>query len=302
MVSIVITTYKREPRMVERALLSAINQTYKNSEIIVVDDSPIDYSLRSQVKELVESYRDKSDIDIIYYPHSQNLGACAARNTGMKISKGDYIAYLDDDDEWLPNKIELQRAQFTGKKIGLVYCNYYINNEYRKQKNTASKKCYTGYVYNKLLVENFVGSTSFPMIRKVALKEICGFDEKMKSAQDYDVWLRLSINWEFAYVNKPLVNYYFHKGEQISHNPRNRIDGLEKLYEKNLEGYNLNKVAYCNFLREIIPNYALDGDYKLAINNFLKVVKLDFKNIIKNTDCLLHAFVYFILRGKQWKA
>ena len=91
LVSVIITTCKREPKMLKRAIDSVINQTYKKIEIIVVDDSPSDYELREQVEELVLSYGT-----IKYIKNSKNIGAALSRNVGIEASEGEFIAFLDN--------------------------------------------------------------------------------------------------------------------------------------------------------------------------------------------------------------
>ena len=92
MVSVVITTYKREPFMVSRAIESVIRQTYQDLEIIIVDDSPAIFPLRKKVEAAVYEFRNNNKgIDVQYIAHENNLGACAARNTGIIIAKGEFI-------------------------------------------------------------------------------------------------------------------------------------------------------------------------------------------------------------------
>ena len=109
LISAVITTYRRPVRIVKRAAKSAAGQTYRNLEIIVVNDAPEDAALAQAVGEMLTSLHDER---IRYLIHEHNAGACAARNTGILASKGEYIALLDDDDEWLPRKLERQLAGF----------------------------------------------------------------------------------------------------------------------------------------------------------------------------------------------
>ena len=97
LVTVVITTYKRPPEIVNRAIQSVLMQTYPHIELIVVDDSPADYELREETARLVTGIGGNTR----YIQHEKNLGACAARNTGLKHANGVYIAFLDDDDEWL---------------------------------------------------------------------------------------------------------------------------------------------------------------------------------------------------------
>ena len=107
LVTAVITTHKRTPELVERALKSILAQTYENIEVFVIDDSPEEYELRSAVKNMIESYAEKN---VTYIAHDKCMGACAARNTGLEAAKGEFIGFLDDDDEWLPTKLEKQKV------------------------------------------------------------------------------------------------------------------------------------------------------------------------------------------------
>lgn len=104
LVTAVITTHRRPPEIVERALKSVLGQTYQNIEVLVVDDSPEEFTMRSAVKSMVESYGDRN---VTYIAHERCLGACAARNTGLEAARGEFIGYFDND-EWMPSKIEDQ--------------------------------------------------------------------------------------------------------------------------------------------------------------------------------------------------
>ena len=129
LVSIIITTYKRS-EYIEESIKSAINQTYKNIEIIVVDDNANDLEERKKTKLIVEKYKD-----VIYIENKTNLGASFSRNEGIKKAKGKYIAFLDDDDMYEKNKIEEQYKLYEELKndnIGMIYCYYYIINEKSK--------------------------------------------------------------------------------------------------------------------------------------------------------------------------
>ena len=135
MVSAVITTCKREPAIAERALLSVLNQTYKDIEIIIVDDSPDDYPLRKEVESMVTRHAG-----VKYIKHAQCMGACAARNTGLRAASGEFIAYLDDDDEWLPEKTAVQLEAFTDDRIALVYCDAYEVDDTTGNKKVCKRK------------------------------------------------------------------------------------------------------------------------------------------------------------------
>ena len=120
LVSAIITTYKRAPQIVERAVRSVVEQTYQNLEIIVVDDSPPEYPYRDDIRKITEKYRDKREIR--YLRHEQNKGACAPRNTGIKDAKGLFVCFLDDDDEYAASKVEKQVRLLSGSDYaGLIY-------------------------------------------------------------------------------------------------------------------------------------------------------------------------------------
>jgi glycosyltransferase involved in cell wall biosynthesis len=273
MVTAVITTFRREPAMVLRALSSILQQTLKDIEVIIVDDSPNDFPFRNDVKEMVMQQKAiHPNIEIRYIQHMKSQGACAARNTGLSEAKGEFIAYLDDDDEWLPEKLEKQIRLMDDPTVALVYCGRYCKNDTTNTCDIEKTEYYHRDVFRILLDHNFVGSTSFPLIRADALKKIDGFDILMKSAQDYDVWLRLSEKYNVDYVDEPLVVYHMHDGEQITNNPQKKIDGLERINEKYREY--IEKDAELWWKRNIVitPYYAKNGERKKAFSIWMKCV------------------------------
>lgn len=274
MVSVVITTYRREPSMLSRAIESVISQTYQDLELIVVDDSPAVFPLRKDVEKTVCEYGNSDQgINIRYIAHETNLGACAARNTGIKNAKGDYIAFLDDDDEWLPEKIEKQMAVMMTTNAALVYCGRICKNDNTGNSYTEKVEYNRGRVFKSLLYQNFIGSTSFPLINIRVLREVGGFDELMQSAQDYDTWLRIAEKHEIDYVQEPLVIYHTHDGEQITNNPIKRIDGLERLNQKYEQYIESDAALWYRRHMIIAPYYAMNGDKKTAKKIWLECVK-----------------------------
>lgn len=261
LVTAVVTTYKRSPNILLRAISSILSQTYENLEIIIVDDSPSDFILRSEVEKCIISINDKR---IKYIKHDTNLGACASRNTALDYAKGEFIAYLDDDDEWISTKICKQLSVFinSSPNTALVYCNAYQTNDDTNTKIVTSFPEHTGYVFDYLILENFIASTSFPLIKTTALKSIGGFDVNLKSSQDFDVWLRLSQKFEVAFTPEPLAIYHTHNNERISNNPQNKIDGLEYILKKYDEYFKYNKKAYLVRQASVAPFYAALKKYK----------------------------------------
>ena len=265
MVSAIITTYKRDLDTLRRAINSVINQTYKDLELIVVDDSPDTYENRTAIREYVTSI---SEIPVSYIPHENNMGACAARNTGIDHARGEYIAFLDDDDEWLPEKTEKQLQAFINK-VGMVYCGSKIQNDDTGYSAVNQSVFRSGNIYESLIKENYIGSTSFPLIRKDVLLDIGKFDPEMKSAQDYDVWLRIARKYNVEYVSEPLVVYHIHSGEQISKNANNKIQGLERLIQKNMDYLQDHREVLGLRVLKVTPYYVSKGKKK-ALKMWLK--------------------------------
>lgn len=269
LVSAVITTHKRPPELVERALNSVLQQTYKEIEVTVVDDSPADYEFRPAVKDMVESYQSSG---ARYIAHEKCKGACAARNTGMAASNGEFIGFLDDDDEWFPNKIEEQLKGFDSDDIALVYCGSITRYDATGEEKVRAIPHKKGNIYKDLLRTNYIGSTSFPLIRMSMLKEIGGFDVEMQSAQDYDVWLRLAKKHAVNFVDMPLVRYHFHEGEQITKNPGKKIAGVERIIYKNREAIKGDKQLVWKYCTLLVPWYTKNKQYRKALGAWFKAV------------------------------
>lgn len=269
MITVVITTYKREPSLIIRAIQSVLCQTFKDIEIIVVDDSPADYPYRKDVEAAVLKCQKNSNISIFYIQHEKNCGACVARNTGMKHAKGEYIAFLDDDDEWLPEKLEKQIHVLISTDAALVYCGRICKNDITGESIAENVHFINGDVFNQLIYSNFIGSTSFPLLKTDCLKAIGGFDEQMQSAQDYDVWLRIAEKYKVNYVKEPLVIYHEHGGEQITSNPKKKISGLERINEKYKRYIENNKDIWYRRKITLVPYYAKAGDRRTAFQIWL---------------------------------
>lgn len=295
LVTAVITTHKRPPQLVERALKSILNQTYTDIEIFVVDDSPAEYELRADVKAMVEAYSDRN---VTYIAHEKCMGACVARNTGLAAAKGEFIGYLDDDDEWLPTKIEEQLQKFTSADIALVYCGRTVVYDSSNETVDCLPECELDNVYEELLKSNFIGSTSFPLLRTAALMEIGGFDVEMQSAQDYDVWLRLCKKYSVDFVNKSLVLYHFHEGEQITKRPDKKVSGLERIIEKNYEFIKLNGETYWLHHMSLVPWYAKNKQFGKALKTWFKAAFRCPLKIKGNITYLYSFFRILILKDK----
>lgn len=227
MVSVVIPTYGR-PDKIKDAINCALGQTYNELEVIVVDDNGRDSDNQRKTQIVVSGIKDNR---LKYYIHEFNRGGCAARNTGIRKSIGEYIAFLDDDDVWKKSYVEKQVSILKEPNVSAVYCDYYLYDgqyTYVEEHNTI----YEGRVFDKFLEGWCPTSTSLVMVRKRDIIEAGMFDETLESFQDFDMWLRLSKIGEFRYCNERLLIKYMFVGEQLSVNPEKRESGYNRVCEK----------------------------------------------------------------------
>ena len=203
LVSIVLPTYNRA-YLLKRAIQSVLNQTYRNFELIVVDDGSTD-----NTKEVVEDFHDKR---IRYVAHEKRRGANAARNTGIKLAEGEYVAFQDDDDIWLPRKLEIQIRVFqsSSRNIGVVYTGCW-RIDYKRRKvfylPSMKKSQIEGYIYSNILKENFIPTTT-AVIKRECFQHSGFFDENLPRLQEWDLWIRISKYYNFKYIDFPLVVSY----------------------------------------------------------------------------------------------
>jgi glycosyltransferase involved in cell wall biosynthesis len=223
LISVVIPTYNRA-NVIGAAIQSVMRQTYQNHEIIVVDDASSD-----DTESVVKSFSDRK---IIYVKHQQNSGAPSARNTGIEKARGACIAFLDSDDEWLSEKLEKQMEVFErSPQIGLVYTGFDVVLERGKVLRSFLKPD-RGRVFERLLSENFIGTTSSAMAKRELLQKIGGFDPLLKSCQDWDLYLRLSQICDVDVVPEVLVKHHWEGNNRIMGKPSSVIQGHVQVQEK----------------------------------------------------------------------
>ena len=202
LVSVIIPIYNRE-NTIERAVKSVLEQTYSNLEVILVDDGSKDNTL-----DILSKIKDNR---VKVLCHGSNKGGSAARNTGLKVATGDYIAFLDSDDEWLPQKLELQiniLSQLDNKIWGGIYCGHYSIEANRTVMVKALKR-------GDLRLEIFRNTTDFSfgstaMFTRGAISKIGLFDESFARHQDYEYLIRFFRHFNIYSLEEPLVKTYGH--------------------------------------------------------------------------------------------
>lgn len=282
LVTAVITTYKRKPEIVKRALDSIVEQTYENIEIYVVNDHPTDQKLVEELREVViASSRHRR---VHYVVVKKNGGACKARNIALERAEGKYFACLDDDDEWMPEKVALQvQALENERGAAIAYCNARIRYIDQGKENVRfAEKQNEGDIYCEQIEKNNIGSCSFPMFRTDVLKEVGGFDVSMPALQDWELYLRILKKYKAVYVHKPVAIYYFYDGERISAHPENRTIAFENIHRKIIKDLECNRRSASSFYLMGTYFYSLAGDMKKARRYYILGVKNDPYNLKRN--------------------
>lgn len=217
-ISVVIPAYNAE-RTVLETVESVQKQTFSNLEIIVIDDGSTDRTL-----ELVHGITDKR-LKIFSY---DNGGVATARNRGISHAAGEFIAFLDADDLWTPDKLELQLAALLqNPEAGVAYSwTYFFIDGQEETPSPGKQFFFEGNVYPQLLVENFLANGSNPLIRKKVIEFVGEFDSTFSQCADWDFYLRLAAHSSFTVVPKHQVLYRQSFGSMTSQ--ISKIDGIEK--------------------------------------------------------------------------
>ena len=201
-VSVIIPTYN-QAKFIDKAIESVLKQSYQDFEIIVINDGSTD-----NTEEIVKNY---SDFRIRYICQANNMGVSEARNTGIKVSRGDYIALLDSDDEFLPERLikQVQILQNKSSEVGVV-CSWSYNID--EKGNYISKRCLPrkdGYIYEDLLSTNPI-SVPTVLIRKECFEKVGIFDNLLDGQEDWDMWIRIAKYYKFFLIKIPLAKRRIH--------------------------------------------------------------------------------------------
>jgi glycosyltransferase involved in cell wall biosynthesis len=292
-VSVIIPTHNRAGYL-GGAIESVLKQTFKDLEVIVVDDNSTD-----NTAEVVRRFKNRR---INYIRKNTNKGPSAARNTGLAAARGKYIAFLDDDDEWVPHKLQKQ-VELLDKcqpNICGVYSNRLVLDKSTNRVISASPQ--TNRLRGDLLSQLFIGSpihTSTVLIRKRCLDEIGLFDETMSYMEDRDLWIRLSLKWAFEYINDPLSIAYVHKLGHLSESLAGQTAGREKLLQRYNKLFSKDRKSWSNLHLVQGAQYCQLKNMKKGRNHILEGIKinpLNFKAYLHLLSSLFGQNAYQFLR------
>lgn len=261
-VSAIIPNYNYE-RYVGEAVNSALVQTYKNREVIVVDDGSKDDSL-----QVLESFGDK--IKVI---KQQNTGVSAARNNAVRESTGEFLAFLDADDVWYPEKIARQVDRFLeDPELGLVHVG---TEEFDESGVIATRsKGLEGAVANEFLLFErgvILGGGSGILVRRSVFEEVGGFDIRLSTSADWDFGYRVSAQYRIGFIPEILLRYRVH-GTNMHGNIKLMEHDMLLGYEKAFSGETTadRRECYGNLYRTLAGSYFRAGQYKDFARNAMK--------------------------------
>lgn len=223
-VSVVISTYNRE-RYVGLAIESVLAQTFPDIELIVVDDGSTD-----STRDVVSRFGSR-----VRYAYQDNSERAAARNHGLRLASGQYVAFLDSDDLWLPEKIELELRRFEQyPEAGVVFSDAMFMDESGAPLGQLVRRAYEGNVLRRIARRNFVHIGAH-LIRRGLLLDLNGFNETraLSGSEDWEAWVRLAAFRPFAHLRRTTLKYRVHGGSTVSqpqHMERSMITATDLIF------------------------------------------------------------------------
>ncbi|HIK58842.1 MAG: glycosyltransferase [Verrucomicrobiales bacterium] len=266
-VTVIIPCYNRED-FIQKTIDSALNQSYPYIEIVVVDDGCTDSS-----RKIVDSYRSK--IRVLEHPGRMNKGQSSAINLAMHSTDGGYIAILDSDDFWEPDKVKIQVNYLENNPgIDLIYVNgHAVDEKGRKLYQIFQSDHIETNDPEKVLLNCYLSIPSNSLVRRAAFISAGDFDENLRSAQDHDMAVRLAETATFAFINKDLWFYRRHPNTQSQKHAKRRWEMafliLKKAFKRYPYGLSVRRkrLAVINF--RIGQCFLAEGRFLMAIARFL---------------------------------
>lgn len=317
LISVVIPTYNCA-KYVASALKSVFDQSYDNIEVIVVDDGSTDETI-----DVLQPYMK----DIVYI-HQENTGLPGARNRGIKEATGEYVAFLDADDRWRKNKLEIQvKLLDSYPSVHIVFSDFSAFSEDGYKEESYYRKCfpffneytftleeifqnktnifseylgcdvkiYYGHIERYLFCGNFVLPSS-AIIRKCVIDDLGGFDENYKISEETEFFLRLCTSYNAGYVDKPLVDYLIKRTGKLTGSTnterliRNAISIQENYISKHPEVYIANRLF---FDKAIARSYTRLSYYYLTMT-MNKAARLEVRHSIFRKPFQIRAYIFLL--------
>lgn len=292
MISIVIPTFNRAT-LIGKTLDSVLSQTYSEWECLVVDDFSTD-----NTKEIVENYCTK-DSRFVYLLNESNKGANGARNTGIIHAKGEYISFLDSDDEWLPEMLEKQIKQYLkSDTIGAVYSNLSHKTLDGNETEFGIPLGIHGNIYKETLTQGYLAPTSVLSAKRNLLKKVGLFDLTLPASQDDDICFKLAKKCEIAYIPEVMAYMHNNSNNRISDNSQNVAMGWWMLWNK----YESDVLNYCGIdvmskhYKECLHHFVHANNAKMSWKAYWKFTHFG-GSLSKKRQIIL--FFFLLSQGKN---
>jgi len=264
-VSVVIPVYNRL-ELLSRTLESVFEQTYKNMEVLVVDDaSSVD------VKGFLGRYEDAR---VRYLRHDRNRGVAAAWNTGIAACSGRFLAFLGSDDEWSRTKVEKQVAKLGEARGTVCYCLSEIYSDSESRVLEKRTFCAEGDILHQVLLSCMIGMNSM-MARREDVVAVGPFDERMRMHSDWDFLIRLAARYRFSCVREVLNRDHWHDRSQITKGYLQVPTYDNMILERNRALFDADRKAHANFLRNLAYYEGLGGRKVEAMKSIVRSLSLD---------------------------
>jgi Glycosyltransferases involved in cell wall biogenesis len=275
-VSVIIPTYNRA-HYLGTAVRSVLNQNFNDFELIIVDDGSDD-----DTQHLVQSFRDGR----LRYIYREHRGISAAMNAGLRAARGDYIARLDSDDVWLPDMLGVEVEVLDARpEIGLVYAKAQaMDKDCNLLPDTrGAPGHYPGGSFRSMLVMDFTCNITI-VVRRSCFGSVGLYDESLNVNEDWDMWLRVSVHYRFAFVDRVVARFRYHDGNTTgTHSPfflehlSGRRRALDKIFNQPKlpsDILTMKPVAYRNLYLWVGRCWLELQEYKRALHSFWCAVRV----------------------------
>ena len=286
-VSIIIATFNRD-NLIKRAIDSVFLQNYPNFEIIVVDDCSVD-----KTGEIVNGYNDSR---IIYIRNESNYGVAKSRNIGIGNSTGEFISFLDSDDEWLPGKLvsELKLLEENPDCAAVSFDQIFINEKNKKNFNRQilfkQNPSHSQLISREDVLRGKSLSTNDFTIRKNIIKKIKGFDENFPSREDWDIWIRITEVSSVIQSSIIMTKKYIFHGYQLSTDINKKIKGTVAILNKYKNLFLSDSTAFFRIYLIIIVLFIFKNEpisAKLYLEESIKSLKDKRKKFVLRSILLI---------------
>ena len=265
LVSVIIPTFNYGHFIIE-AIESVLAQTYTNYEIIVVDDGS-----RDGTEERLRLYLGR-----IVYIHQENQGLSTARNTGIAAARGDWVAFLDSDDMWHPQKLEVQMAYIAANpNVDLLASAHDSSSEPSQDPVNVSSRIIKHISLKDILKKSRFGPSGV-IARRICFEEIGGFDQTLRSAEDRDMWIRFAKQGRVELLSSVLWWYRVH-GMSMSHNPSRMEENEDRVLRKAFDGDKpswLRQQSFSYAAYSATYMYHISGLHMLAFRRMIRSIYL----------------------------